>query len=62
MCMLTNKDIAKLSSILATKDNIGRLEKEINDLRESTQALTIVVDKLTKNVETLTQEYSVINV
>ena len=37
--MLDSKDIKKLATILATKDDIDDLKKDISGLRESVQAL-----------------------
>jgi len=44
--MLTDQDVAKLASILATKEDIKGLQGQVDGLRESIQALTITVDKL----------------
>ena len=59
--MLDSKDIKKLATILATKDDIDDLKKDLSGLRESVQVLTISVDKLVKAVDDLTQEYSAIS-
>lgn len=54
---LTNEDITKLLSVLATKEDIGELKQELSGLREAVQALTISVDKLVKAVDNLKTEY-----
>lgn len=55
--MLTDEDIAKITSIVATKEDVEDIKKDINGLRESVQALAISVDKLVKAVDNLKTEY-----
>ena len=44
--MLTNKDLAKIVAVVATREDMDELKKDVNGLRESVQALTISVDGL----------------
>lgn len=55
--MLTDQDIQKIISVVATKEDIQDLKEDVAGLRESVQALTISVDRLVKAVETYHQEY-----
>ncbi len=55
--MLTNTDIKKLASILATKENILSLQEDVNGLRETVQGLTTAVDKLVGAIDDLRVEY-----
>ena len=72
-CMLTNEDIQKLKEVLATKEDLakivtleefdqfkGEMKQDLDNLRESIQALTVSVDKLVKAVADMHQEYVVI--
>lgn len=56
--MLTNEDIQKLASILATKEDIKELRQDVDGLRETVQALAISVDGLVKAVTDLNTEYA----
>ena len=58
--MLTNEDITKIASIVATKEDVEDLKQNIIGLQESIQALTVSVDKLVKAVSDLKTEYAVI--
>lgn len=58
--MLTNEDVAKLSSVLATKEDIKELREESDALRENSQALTLAVDGLTKAITDLRAEYAAV--
>jgi len=55
--MLTNEDITKIASIVATKEDIRDLKQDVSGLRESVQTLTVSVDKLVKAVGDLKTEY-----
>jgi len=55
--MLTNEDITKIASIVATKEDVEDLKQDIAGLRESIQALTVSVDKLVKAISDLKTEY-----
>ncbi len=58
--MLTNEDITKIASIVATKEDVEDLKQNIIGLQESIQALIVSVDKLVKAVSDLKTEYAVI--
>ena len=55
--MLTNEDINKIISVVATKEDIVDIKKDMSGLRESVQALIISVDGLTKSIDDLKIEY-----
>ncbi|MBM3251091.1 MAG: hypothetical protein FJZ07_02560 [Candidatus Nealsonbacteria bacterium] len=55
--MLTSEDIVKITSVVATKEDIEDIKKDINGFRELIQALTISVDSLVKAIEGLKIEY-----
>lgn len=59
--MLTSEDVQKLLDVLATKEDINEIKKDILDLREVVQGLTLSVDKLVKGISDLTIEYSAMN-
>lgn len=46
--MITNKDIAKLASILVTKDDLSETNARIDRVEVSIDALTTIVDNLAK--------------
>ena len=58
--MLTNEDITKIASIVATKEDVEGLKQDITGLRGSIQALTVSVDKLVKAVDDLKTKYMAI--
>jgi len=58
--MLTDKDIIKLTEILASKEDINEVKKDIRDLKEITRSLLNSVDKLVKAVRDLNTEYAAI--
>lgn len=58
--MLTEKDIEKLVSVLATKEEVKDLKEDIAGLREQVQALTLALDKLIKAINNLSTEYAAI--
>jgi len=45
-CMLTDQDIQKLVSILATKSDIQEIKEDVSGLRESIQGLVVAMDGL----------------
>jgi len=59
--MLTNEDIQKIISVVATKEDVESLKQDVNGLRESIQSLVISVDKLVKSVDDLKTEYIAVN-
>lgn len=55
--MLTDQDIRKLTSVLATKSDVLELKKDVEGLRESIQGLLVAVDNLAKVISDLHLEY-----
>lgn len=55
--MLTNEDIKKIISVVATKEDVDEIKKDVSGLRESVQALIVSVDGLTKSIDDLKIEY-----
>lgn len=58
--MLDEKDIQKIISVVATKEDIKDLKQDVDGLKEMTQALVLSVDKLVKVVDDLRQEYAAV--
>ncbi len=58
--MLTTTDIQKLTSVLATKKDLQDLQKEVHDLRETIQGLSVATDKLAGAIDNLRIEYAAI--
>ncbi|OHA15246.1 MAG: hypothetical protein A3H57_02485 [Candidatus Taylorbacteria bacterium RIFCSPLOWO2_02_FULL_43_11] len=58
--MLTDKDIDKLTSVLATKNDLKELVEDVSSLKEVVQGLTTAVDGLAKVIDDLRIEYSAI--
>ena len=58
--MLTDEDIQKLTSVLATKHDVETLREEVSSLRETVQGLTNAIDGLAKVIEDLRVEYAAI--
>lgn len=54
--MLSDEDIQKLSSVLATKEDIHDLREETDALRENVQSLVLALDGLTKAITDLRAE------
>ena len=55
--MLTDQDIAKLSGLLATKDDVEGLREEIDKLKESVEALIRSIDGVLSRLEKLSTEF-----
>ncbi len=55
--MLTDQDINKLTSILATKSDILELKQDVAGLRESLQGMIVATDNLAKVISDLRLEY-----
>lgn len=60
--MLTDKDIEKLMSVLATKKDVRGIQEDVYSFRETVQNLTVAVDKLATVIDTLRIEYGAIKV
>jgi len=59
--MLTDKDIGKLASVLATRQEVKEIKDDTEALRESMQALITAVDKLVKPIDDLRMEYAAVS-
>jgi archaellum component FlaC len=55
--MLTAEDISQLSAVLATKEDIQRLDLRLTKVEESLIVLTNSIDSLAKTVKDLQIEY-----
>jgi len=55
--MLTNEDIQKIISVVATKEDITKLDEKVDSLRETMQGLAVSVDKFVGAIDDLKQEY-----
>ena len=60
--MLTDSDIQKLVSVLATKKDFEELQTETISLRETIDSLVTSIDGLAKVIDDLQVEYSAIKV
>lgn len=58
--MLTTQDIQKLTSLLATKDDVREIREDVSGLRESLQGMIVATDNLTKTITDLRMEYAAI--
>jgi len=59
--MLEDKDIEKLISLLATKEDVKEIRSDISDMREMLQGLMVATDKMAKSMEILGTEYSAVS-
>jgi len=59
--MLDDKDVQKLVSILATKEDVKEMKQDITDLRELVQGLIVSTDNLVKSISDLGTEYVAIS-
>jgi predicted nucleic acid-binding Zn-ribbon protein len=59
--MLTDKDINKLIQVLATKDDVRRLEERVGNLEEMMQRVLSALDRLATQFEKLNIEYAAIS-
>jgi hypothetical protein len=55
--MISNKDLAKLAAVLATKEDIKDIHESLDSLNESTRALTTIADNLAKTTNNLKQDH-----
>ena len=59
--MLTVQDIQKLTSLLATKEDVREIKEDVGGLRESLQGMIVATDNLTKVITDLRMEYAAIS-
>ena len=58
--MLTDRDITKLVTVLATKQEVQDLTSEVHSMRETLDSLLTAIDGLTKAISNLQIEYAAI--
>ncbi|MBI2097906.1 MAG: hypothetical protein HYT46_03180 [Candidatus Vogelbacteria bacterium] len=58
--MLTNQDIAKLTSVLVTKQEFQLLDAKVDSMRETLNSLLTAIDGLTKVIDNLRVEYAAV--
>ena len=58
--MLTDRDITKLVTVLATKQEVQDLTSEVHSMRETLDSLLTAIDGLTKAIGNLQIEYAAI--
>ena len=58
--MLDDKDINKLTSVLASKTDVEEIKSDLGDLKELVQGLIISNDSIAKSIGDLTLEYAAI--
>ncbi len=56
--MLTDQDIDKLLSVLASKQEVQNLQKDMDNMKELMQGLLSSVDSLAKAINDLKLEYT----
>ena len=59
--MLDDKDIDKLTSVLASKTDVVKIKQDLTDLKELVQGLIVESDSLAKSISDLTLEYAAIS-
>jgi hypothetical protein len=55
--MLNDKDINKLTSVLASKKDVEEIRGDLGDLKELVQGLIVASDSIAKSIGDLTLEY-----
>lgn len=58
--MLDDKDINKLTSVLASKEDVQEIKSDLGDLKELVQGIIVSNDSIAKSIGDLTLEYSAI--
>lgn len=61
LVMLDDKDIDKLTSVLASKTDVVEIKQDLSDLKELVQGLVVASDSLAKSISDLTLEYAAIS-
>lgn len=59
--MLTNADISRIVAVVATKEDVKRLEGRINELDEKFDRQLVLLDKLIGRVEAMRLEYAAVS-
>jgi len=59
--MLTDQDIEKLSSVLASKNDVSEIRNEMADLKELVQGIIVSCDSLVNSMSSLKVEYAAIS-
>ena len=60
--MLDDKDINKLTSVLASKKDVEEIKSDLSDLKELVQGLIVASDSIAKSIADLTLEYAAISI
>lgn len=55
--MLTNEDIKKIVSVVATKEDIERIETRLSTLEEAMRNLAVSIEKFVVAMDDIKQEY-----
>jgi archaellum component FlaC len=56
--MLTDKDINRILAVVATKQDIQRVEEGINEIKKTQQGMLSALDRLATTIEKLNLEYA----
>lgn len=59
--MLSDQDINKLTSVLASKKDVEEIKSDLGDLKELVQGLIISNDSIAKSISDLRLEYAAIS-
>ncbi len=59
--MLDDKDINKLTSVLASKKDVEEIKSDLVDLKELVQGLIVSSDGIVKSIKDLSLEYAAIS-
>ncbi|MFH1178700.1 MAG: hypothetical protein V1711_03210 [bacterium] len=59
--MLTNADIAKIVAVVATKEDVKRIERRISSLEENLNRFVTASEKFTGAFEDLRLEYAAVS-
>lgn len=60
--MLDDKDINKLTAVLASKQDVEEIKGELSSLKELVQGLIVATDSMAKSIDKLVAEYAAISV
>ena len=59
--MLDDKDINKLTSVLASKQDVEEIKNDLAGLKELVQGLIVASDSIVKSIKDLSLEYAAIS-